>query len=349
MTNSHMKRIIRWCILLLTAAVFFPLGLSAQQQAQPTADETGFYYTVQKGDTLWDISQKFFNDSELWPDLWGRNQELTNPHWIYPGDVLHIYMSGGKLYVKKVEPEPEPKSESLAPRPAPEPAYYLYTSIDQVGFIRNPAVSPDGTIFKIKGEKNIASVGDIVYIRQEGTAALPVGSLFTTYRNYDPIKDPANPKTTVGTQHYLTGVAKITRHESGYSLAEVVQSFRAIEIGDRAMPHEETSRKIYLPENTPDISGIVLLSEERSFIMGEHSIAFIDKGAKDGVENGQQYIVYTQESVKLHPKDKKNTLLPAEEVGRVIVLRTEQNTATVLVLDSKKEFSSGTRFSTTLN
>jgi hypothetical protein len=42
MTNSHMNRKAWWCILLLTVAVFFPLGLSAQTPSE----ETGFYYTV---------------------------------------------------------------------------------------------------------------------------------------------------------------------------------------------------------------------------------------------------------------------------------------------------------------
>jgi hypothetical protein len=333
----------------------FPFGLSAQQQAQLTPDDTGFYYTVQKGDTLWDISQKFFNDSDLWPDLWGRNQELTNPHWIYPGDILHIFMRNGKLYVDKVEsePEPEPTPEAPAPTPEPEPvvepAYFFYSSIDQVGFVRNPAVSPSGTIFKIQDDRQMGSVGDTIYIRQDGSAPLSVGELFTVYRTDGPIADPVNPKATIGTQHYLTGVVEITRQESGYSMAKVIRGFRTIEPGNRVMPYDNASQKIYLPESTPDISGTIFREEEKALLVAEHAIAFIDKGAEDGIENGQQFIAYSQDSVKLNPKDKERTLLPPEELGRMIVLRTEQNTATVLVIDSKREFGPGTKFSTTLD
>lgn len=354
MTNSHMKRIAWWCIFLLTAAVFFPLGLSAQQQTQTVTNETGFYYTVQKGDTLWDISQKFFNNPELWPDLWGQNQELTNPHWIYPGNLLHIYMHGGKVYVEmvkteKVEPEPAPAATEPEPEPPAEPPYFLYTSIEQVGFVRKPAVLPNGVIFEIQGDRVIAGEGDIVYIRQGGGGSLPVGSLFTIYRTYGPIADPSDEKRTVGTQHYFTGVAEVTRQEKGYVLAKIVKSYRTIELDDQVMPYEEKSQKIYLPENPPEISGTILQTEERAELMGEFSIGFIDKGSKEGVMDGQQFLVYNQKQAKLNPDDEKATLLPPEKVGTLLVLHTEDHTATVLVLTSTTAFGSGTAFTTTLD
>ena len=67
----------------LTAFVIvFPSHLQAQdtspalQNRQSSIEdlevvetESGIYYTVKKGDTLWDISQRFSNSPYLWPDL----------------------------------------------------------------------------------------------------------------------------------------------------------------------------------------------------------------------------------------------------------------------------------------
>ena len=50
-------------------------------------------YRVQKGDTLWEISQIFFGDGFFWSKLWAVNGRITNPHLIDPGDQLK-FVSG---------------------------------------------------------------------------------------------------------------------------------------------------------------------------------------------------------------------------------------------------------------
>lgn len=49
-------------------------------------------YSVQAGDTLWDISNTLFADSQFWPKLWAENSaKIFNPHQIEPGQEILFY------------------------------------------------------------------------------------------------------------------------------------------------------------------------------------------------------------------------------------------------------------------
>lgn len=50
---------------------------------------TGSQYTVVKGDTLWNISVRAYQDGYRWPSI-AKANKLVNPSLIHPGNVLTI-------------------------------------------------------------------------------------------------------------------------------------------------------------------------------------------------------------------------------------------------------------------
>lgn len=60
-------------------------------QEPPVAQESFQKYTVQKGDTLQKISEKFFGTTKKWMKIYDANREaLKGPNKIYPGQVINI-------------------------------------------------------------------------------------------------------------------------------------------------------------------------------------------------------------------------------------------------------------------
>jgi hypothetical protein len=49
-------------------------------------------YKIQKGETLWSLSQMLYGDGNYWPRVWSQNRELTNPHLVRPGHHLQFLM-----------------------------------------------------------------------------------------------------------------------------------------------------------------------------------------------------------------------------------------------------------------
>ena len=46
-------------------------------------------HLVVKGDTLWDIAEKYLGDPFRYPEL-AELSNIKDPHWIYPGDIIRI-------------------------------------------------------------------------------------------------------------------------------------------------------------------------------------------------------------------------------------------------------------------
>ena len=86
-------------------------------QAPPTPPGQTQDYTIVKGDTLWDLSQKFLNNPWYWPKIWSLNPSIENPHWIYPGNKLRVQAGAGGA---PAQIDPQASAPDGQPAPAPD-------------------------------------------------------------------------------------------------------------------------------------------------------------------------------------------------------------------------------------
>ena len=106
-----MKRIYALFVVSLLATVGFISGMTVYAQSSTEdAVEDDFQpnkmqHVVEDGDTLWDICDAVLGRPELWPRVWSMNPEITNPHWIYPGDIIRLSPRGGATKVAAMAAE----------------------------------------------------------------------------------------------------------------------------------------------------------------------------------------------------------------------------------------------------
>lgn len=63
-----------------------------QPQPTPTPEPSKVWvYTIEKGDTLFDIAAKYLGDGNKWPEIYDLNKDkISNPDQIYPGEQITI-------------------------------------------------------------------------------------------------------------------------------------------------------------------------------------------------------------------------------------------------------------------
>jgi len=124
-----MKRFVGFLLamILMFSFCFVLSGLTQE------AKEKEGVYTIQKGDTLWDISSKFLRDPFLWPKLWEKNPYITNPHWIYPGNTINL---------TDVETAKKEETQKSAAEKPPEPVEELGVKEPGVEKVESPAPPP---------------------------------------------------------------------------------------------------------------------------------------------------------------------------------------------------------------
>lgn len=70
-------------------------------------------YSVQAGDTLWDLSRTLFADGFYWSRLWAENPEIQNPHQISKGQAIR-FVGGTEAAppeIRVVQDQPDPLIE----------------------------------------------------------------------------------------------------------------------------------------------------------------------------------------------------------------------------------------------
>ena len=340
--------LVVWCFVVINGMTAERMAYCASDESSGSIElESGIYYTVKKGDTLWDISNRYFNTHWRWPQIWSENQQIMNPHRIFPGERLRLYH---QFWEASVPPELPDQPAVAAPMPVVESKYYVYSSIHRIGFIKEEIIPAAGYISLIRGDKEIFKTimgqDENIYISPSGVTPLHVGDMFAVYRPPIPVRDPESKriideaKKIVGYQYLRTGLIRIVETRENFAVAKIEKAFRTVMLDDILLPYTPISSKVKLNPVTEEIDGHIFRAEEDIKILGDDTIAFIDRGSLDGVQTGQTYSICEEYATE--------TMRDLVNYGSFLVLHTEAMTSTVLILRSDRTIRTPVRFRTPL-
>jgi hypothetical protein len=356
---------LRDALLVVLVAISVPASGRKQKRAvvpppggeyRPTAEE----YTVQKGDTLWDISTRVAGSPWFWPRIWSYNPELTNPHWIYPGDIVrfqpseeplpHLVQLAGSQ--REMPEEALPKEVQKPTETETGPVVESVETVQRVSrrsrqlvtlFLSPQELAESGTLTNSVSDKLLLSPPDEVFLTfPRGQAASP-GQRYMVYRTVEEVIHPITHKR-YGYVTQVTGFATVRTSDADVSRAVLSEALVEVERGQLVAPLAQLPRLEQTPTNAKvPISGVILALEPGVHIVGERQIVFVDFGAAQGLEPSNRLAVF----VACDPVT--GTPLPGTRVATLMAVDVRETASTCVVLEARRDIVPGMPVKTLLH
>jgi hypothetical protein len=321
----------------------------------------GRVHIVARGDTLWDISNAYLGTPWVWPSIWDDNGAIENPHRIYPGDRIWITPSEMRritseeaaILLSNLPDEPsEPAAMDETPYDEPEaPAPVIADPVDYgrirvsnreaAGLITPQQMEASASIVGRERERLMLSQEDEGYVGL-GEGAVELGDQLTVFRTHEKVFDP-DTGVLLGYHVEFLGWVEVKEIMPETSLVRVGMSDVGIEEGDRVMPRQPMPMDIAL-RPSPDVEGKISFFPQKRVVIGYNDFVYLNRGSIDGLEVGSPLDVYRPGYAAKEVVRNERVMVPDSVVGRLVVVRTQDESAVAWVMRSNTELSLGDRF-----
>lgn len=343
----------------------YRLGQVGNVNRKPTRET----HTVHEGDTLWDISERYFGDPWHWPELWSYNPEITNPHWIYPLDRVRLAASAGSddavasaAAGKKGTGQTgfrEPGqglASDLAPR-VMVPAKLLENGaifLRDEGYLDDTEIKESGQLTAASEEHMLLSDSDTVYVHFPKGRKVAVGQQYTVYR---PVHEDEREAGEHGHLVRIQGTVLIGSYDAakGMARATITETIDPIE---RGMPVTLMDRRFILEPPRPNqvnVSAQIIGSVQPRTLLSYGNVVFLNVGRSKNVQPGNRFFVVRRGDnwldVMDHPPDQMGNILPIpdyhkdelpkEVVAELRVLKVRKNVTIAIITRSNTDVFQG--------
>ena len=323
-------------------------------------------HTVQRGDTLWDISKLFLKSPWRWPQLWGMNlDQIRNPHLIYPGQVLVLVKENGRATLRIAQGGgPPTNTVKLSPRLRADvlangaiaslPLHLIGPFLNEAVVFDTDELARAPRIVATQEGRVIVSRGETAYVRGDLAGARD----FRLFREPKAMLDPET-REVLGYEATYVGTAEFVRDggllpaADGKSSLVVPATFKISNtrleagIGDRLSPVPPSDLTAYAPHPpTNPIEGRIVSVYGEAVRAGQNQIVALNRGTRDGIERGHVLALWRAGVPAVDRTDGLRTAmrLPDERHGLLFVFRVFDRVSYALILSVADPVGVGDRF-----
>jgi hypothetical protein len=207
-----------------------------------------------------------------------------------------------------------------------------------------------GTVEKARPGRVLLAENDLVYIKVDDPDAFECGDILAAFRPVNKrVRHPNIRRQKYGNVYRILGDLKVVHKNGDYLSAIVRESFIEIVRGDMVGPPMPVTVELDVDPPTGDLDGTIVarMSSEKTLAsIGE--TVFIDRGRADGVRVGNSFYVIERRDEVLDLR-KPDMDLPPSVIGRIVVVRVDDYSATAVVTDANRSLPDGAEITTRMN
>lgn len=333
---SRLAVVSGWVVVLV-------LAVTGNVQAQQLRQGFPQSYTVVKGDTLWGIAGRYLDDPWRWPVLWQLNEQISNPHRIYPGDVLVMAGTSKQPRLKllprqtlKLSPKIYAKARQDAIPTIPPSAIEAFLSRPQV--VDEHGLDKLGYV--IGGLDKHLIIGKLDQFYARGLADAEQ-KYYQVFRGGEVLQHPKTGEVLGYEAHFL-GTAKLLRFGDPAKLV-LTSAAQEIGAGDRLMPVERDIALPYYLPSAPEqqLKGYILRILGGVREASPYQVVILSLGRREGMKPGHVLQIRYQQGQIKDPVTGRMVALPDEQSGLLMVFRVFEKVSYGLIVQAVRSIRLG--------
>ena len=322
--------------------------------------QRGRIHTVDRGDTLWDISAAYLGTPWVWPSVWKDNQDIENPHLIRPND--HIWITAGEMrritsgeaqemiaaeeeLAASLESLSDPTDEVAEPfveKPGSDQAVDRKVQVVEraaMGFVSPDSVRGSTSIVDSPSERLWLAEGDDVYLGV-GECEVFIGDEFTIFRDPEPVYDVGRGGK-LGYHVEILGWARIKQASGASAIAEIIESRSALKRGDQLIPRERVATEVDVTYTPSATEGAVVFAPEDRTQMGDGDHVYLNRGSIHGFKAGSEVEVYLPGSRRTDRVSGRKVQTPDHIVAQLVLVEVQANTSVAYITETSRSLEVG--------
>jgi hypothetical protein len=318
---------------------------SSNDQAVVNVGPTPALHVVRTGDTLWDICYYYFNDPWQWPKIWSYNAQISNPHWIYPGNLVRLIPRG-----TAAEPDTTASLKTTSPDNARietrrPPSKSFEVQLRQTAFIEQESIDTSIRLEGAVDEKSLLATGDTVFLTYNEKNPPKVGEQYSVYVPGEKVKSKGK---TVGSYVRILGTVQVTDvRKDKRARGILLEAREEIERGARLGALQRKMTTAPFAQAKVDAQGSVVAIVAQSDLIGQGAVVFVDVGQGAGIEVGNHmYIVRRGDGLitRMNPGEdigQNDKRFPARALGEIVIVDVGKSVSMGLVVLAVQEMGVG--------